>query len=406
MCRGTEPFDLARLLAPVDVELFASRHWEQEPLVLQGREAGYYDDLLSLSDADHVLAHSSIQSQSVRIVRDGQDVPLGKLRSASANPSEGALEALYQEYRDGSTIVLSFLHERWPPLRRLCQSLASETSAAVQVNVYITPPGAQGLGTHYDNHDVFVLQVAGSKHWRLFGSPTPLPLPETRYHRDTAPDPGPPLHDLILTTGDLLYIPRGYVHSAASLESHSLHITVGIRPVTWASVVRGAVEAVLEEEPLLRNSLPLGFANSDDTRAENEARMTSLITTMVEQISVENAIGEAYDRARAHRQPSLEGHLEDLCAREDVGLDTPLRLRPDADWTVASGAVVLTLDFHGKRMRLPARAEPAVRYVTSTSGPFTARDVPGPLTEEGALVLLRRMLREGLLTTRPQQPPI
>jgi ribosomal protein L16 Arg81 hydroxylase len=406
MYRDTGPFDLARLLAPVDVELFASRHWEHEPLVLQGREAGYYDDLLSLSDADHLLAHSSIQAQSVRIVRDGQDVPLGRLRSAGANTSEGALEALYQEYRDGSTIVLSFLHERWPPLRRLCQSIASETSAAVQVNVYITPPGAQGLGTHYDNHDVFVLQVAGSKHWRLFGSPTPLPLPEAHYHRETAPDPGPPLHDLILTTGDLLYIPRGYLHSAASLETYSLHLTVGIRPVTWASVIRGAIEAVLEEEPLLRSSLPLGFANSDDTRAEIEAQMTSVITTMVEHISVEDAIGEAYDRARAHRQPSLDGHLEDLCASEEVGLDTPLRLRPDTDCTVANGPAGLTVDFHGKRMGLPTRAEPAVRYVTSTSGPFTARDVPGPLTEEGALVLLRRMVREGLLTTRPQRPPI
>jgi ribosomal protein L16 Arg81 hydroxylase len=32
-----------------------------------------------------------------------------------------------------------------------------------QTNIYLSPPNAQGFGTHFDSHDVFVLQVAGSK---------------------------------------------------------------------------------------------------------------------------------------------------------------------------------------------------------------------------------------------------
>ena len=35
----------------------------------------------------------------------------------------------------------------------------------MQINAYITPPENQGFAAHYDTHDVFVLQVSGSKRW-------------------------------------------------------------------------------------------------------------------------------------------------------------------------------------------------------------------------------------------------
>jgi ribosomal protein L16 Arg81 hydroxylase len=394
------PFDLARLIAPVEVETFTATYWEREPLVVQGRAASYYDELLSPADTDHVLMHSSIRSPDVRIVRAGRETPSERLRADGANLSEGGLEAVYQEYRDGSTIVLTFVHERWPPLRRLCQSLASDTSAAAQVNVYITPPDAQGLDRHYDIHDVFVLQTAGSKRWRVYGSPIRLPLPESRFDPAGDLDPGPVLHDLTVQPGDLLYIPRGYVHSAASADSFSVHLTVGVRPITWASVIGGAVEAVFEREPALRESLPLGFVGTDGAREDATARLRDLLATTVEAIGVEEAIEDAYEKARAHRQPSLDGHLGDLNAEAGLDIDTRLERRPDTEWLLRNGAEGVSLDFHGKRMRLPAHTEPAVRFVAETTGPFTGRDLPGSLDAESTLVLLRRLLREGFVTAR------
>jgi ribosomal protein L16 Arg81 hydroxylase len=394
------PFDLARLIAPVEVETFTTTYWEREPLVVQGRAGSYYDALLSPEDADHLLMHTSIRTPDVRIVRAGRETPSERLRTDAANSSEGGLEALYQEYRDGSTIVLTFVHERWPSLRRLCQSLASDTSAAAQVNVYITPPNAQGLDRHYDIHDVFVLQTAGSKHWRIHGSPIRLPLPETRFDPAGDLDPGPVLHDLTLNPGELLYIPRGYVHSAASADSFSVHLTVGMRPLTWASVIEGAVKNVFEREAALRESLPLGFVGTDGAREDATARLRDLLAMTFKAIGVEEAIADAYETARAHRQPSLDGHLGDLNAAAGVDLDTRLERRPDTDWLLRERTEGLSLDFHGKRMKFPAQAEPAMRFVAETTGPFTGSDLPGSLDAESTLVLLRRLLREGFLTTR------
>ncbi len=67
----------------------------------------------------------------------------------------------------GATLVLQALHRTWPPLIRFGSDLAAELGHPVQINAYITPPENQGFAAHYDTHDVFVLQVAGSKRWTI-----------------------------------------------------------------------------------------------------------------------------------------------------------------------------------------------------------------------------------------------
>lgn len=293
--------------------------------------------------------------------------------------------------------MLVFLHERWPPLQALCRSLASETSAAIQVNAYLTPPGAQGLGVHYDRHDVFVLQIAGAKHWHVYGAPTRLPLPEWPPRPS---DPGEPLHDLTLHAGDLLYLPRGFVHDAGTEESSSLHLTVGVRPITWASVVRGAVEAAFERDASLRESLPLGFAASEEGRAAVGSGLAERLRATFDGIEVDEAVTAACETAQASRLPALDGHLEDLEAERGLVAHTPLRRRPGVEAVLRVDSDEASLEFHGKRVRIPVHAEPALRFVMDNDAPFSAGDLPGELDVDGNLVLLRRLLREGFLTAR------
>ena len=41
----------------------------------------------------------------------------------------------------------------------------------VGANVYLTPPGTQGFAPHYDDVDVFLLQLEGKKEWRVYEPP-------------------------------------------------------------------------------------------------------------------------------------------------------------------------------------------------------------------------------------------
>jgi ribosomal protein L16 Arg81 hydroxylase len=152
---------LSRLVHPIDPDTFRHHYWERQPLIVARDDPLFYEDLLSLPDVDHILATSSVRNANLRVVKEGREMPIADLVTSWGSNATG-LETLYAQYRDGWTIVLNSLHERWEPLARLCRSLADDFSAATQVNVYLTPRNAKGLTTHFDTHDVFVVQVAGS----------------------------------------------------------------------------------------------------------------------------------------------------------------------------------------------------------------------------------------------------
>jgi ribosomal protein L16 Arg81 hydroxylase len=389
--------DLERLIYPLELETFISHYWERQPLVLTRNNPSFYQDILSLSDVDHILSHLSIRSSDIRIVQNGQTVPISKLTSAGANLSAGGLESVYQQYRNGSTLNLLFLHEHWPPLKKLCQSIAAELSAGVQLNVYLTPPNERGLKTHYDTHDVFVLQTHGAKRWRIYDSPIRLPLFDDQYVADVSKDPGEPAVELDLNSGDLLYIPRGYLHDAVSLESSSLHLTIGIKPVSWASVIIEAVQAVIDQDSKMRESLPPGFAQDETLQRQSESRLSELMASVCSQIKPDVTIDEARNRALLARYPSLEGHLLDLESEPLVNQDTRVRRRADLQWSLTKDSDNIYLHFHGKAIRMPANLETDLRYIGDIEE-FTANALPGSYDSESRILLVRHLLKEGFLT--------
>ena len=174
-----------------------------------------------------------------------------------------------------------------------------------------------------------------------------------------------------------------------------------MKPITWASVVRGAVEAAIERDVSLRESLPLGFAASEQARDAVASQLCERLRSTFDGIAVEEAVATAYATARASRLPALDGHLEDLQAQRAVGFSTPLRRRPHVDSVLRIGPDEACLEFHGKRVRVPAQAGPALRFVTESDASFTAAHLPGELDADGKVVLLRRLLHEGFLTARP-----
>ena len=78
------------------------------------------------------------------------------------NPGSLDLPRVYELYRAGATISIRHLHESLLELAALCRAVEQMFSGHFQTNIYLSPPNAQGFGTHFDSHDVFVLQVVGS----------------------------------------------------------------------------------------------------------------------------------------------------------------------------------------------------------------------------------------------------
>ena len=90
-----------------------------------------------------------------------------KKNTAYKSETAPGLEAVLADMRDGGTLVLDQLHHREPKLGLLCRLLGPELGHRFQTNLYLTPPHGKGFTPHWDNHDVFILQVLGSKHWNV-----------------------------------------------------------------------------------------------------------------------------------------------------------------------------------------------------------------------------------------------
>lgn len=391
-------FDLRRLIHPIESDTFNREYWEKRPLVVRRGQPDYYRALLSLADVDRVLSISSVGSYQIRLLREGSEIPPQKLARNGLMGSAVDLESLYAEYRRGATIVLQFLHERWEPLTRMCRALAREFSASFQVNAYLTPAKERGLNTHYDTHDVFVLQIDGSKHWRLYdGDPVRLPL-EGQSYDSKAMKPGAVTQEFDVHPGDLIYIPRGCMHDAVSRDSTSLHLTVGVSTITWAALILRAVESVIESDSRFRESLPMGFARNAGLSKLAKTRLTALLARMIDEIEPASVVRDAAREVLLWGQPALEGHLVDLEELPRVGLQTRLRRRLGVQYTFETNGRFTTLSFHGKAVQMPAYTERDLRIIAEATADFRAADLSGGLDDAGKLVLVQTLIREGFLT--------
>ena len=107
---------------------------------------------------------------------------------------------------------------------------------------------------HHDTHDVFVLQVAGEKHWRVY-DPLLRAAAEEPALVEGARRGRPAVLELTLRAGDTLYLPRGWLHDALTSETDSLHVTVGVNLPTWVDAFRAALEEC-EADVEFRRSVP------------------------------------------------------------------------------------------------------------------------------------------------------
>jgi ribosomal protein L16 Arg81 hydroxylase len=386
---------LSQLIHPLDEETFRQDYWERRPLVMHRDDPGYYADLLTLDDVDHVLSLTGIGLDSVRVVLDGNETPVAKL--ASEGSGINVLEALYERYRVGSTIVLNALEQRWEPLQQLSRALGAELSCRIQMNVYCTPASSQGFAPHYDMHDVFVAQVHGSKHWRLASQPYRLPLEGTPYDKSRpAPDPE---QEVDLCAGDVMYLPRGTVHWATSGAGASAHITIGVHPVLYSQVISDALRDLFAEDVRFRKGFPAGFAADASRQREAADALAELLDVVRAKLSPQDMVAASAKRAASMGLPALRHHLIDLEQLDAVTPGTSVRRRPGQRWHLTVTDDVASLDFHDKTVQLPASVADAVQYVAESNGEgFTPADIPGDLDEPGRLVLVRTLLREGFLT--------
>jgi len=384
-----------------DPAAFVRDHWAKAPLLRRGAGPDGFDDLLSLDDVDRFLSTTSPRTPAFRMVSDGKPLPpsaytrsgrMGSVPLADlADPGK-----VFDQFAGGATIVLQSLQRYWPPLTAFSRQLELFLTHPVQVNAYLTPPSSRGLGVHHDTHDVFVLQVHGRKLWQVWDAAVPFPLAHQKQLPPGAESPTEaPLLAAELAPGDCLYVPRGFRHAARTAETASLHLTVGMLTRNWNDLLREVVE-LATEEAWFRESLPVGFASDPAALEASLAERVAELRAFLDKVDLAGVADGAARRFWSARPPSLRGQLGQLLTLEELDDATVLERRPGASCRPRVAGDRLELLLGDRTLTMPARLEPALRQVLEADR-LTPADLAGHLDGPSRLVLVRRLVREGLL---------
>jgi hypothetical protein len=348
-------------------------------MVRRAQSADAFADLLTLGDVDALVTTAGLRTPAFRLVKAGSPLPPSAYTTTpqiSGVPITGLADSrrILEAIDDGATLVLQGMHRYQPALRGLCRDLEDALGCPCQVNAYFTPPGAQGLALHKDTHDVFVLQCFGTKRWEIH-----------------APDG---VWDLLLKPGDVLYMPKGTPHAATAQEHLSGHLTIGLLTDPVRTVLMSAVRDVLADADF-DERVPAGWQHDPDLLARQLREHLAELAARLGKIDASSVAAQRSDRFRSNRPSALAGGLLDRTLLAELTDDSRVRRRTGSQLSVRVEGDRL-LAFLGDRMiRMPAWLAPALELL-GDGEPHRVGDVAG-VDAAGRLVLVRRLVREGLL---------
>jgi cupin superfamily protein len=378
-----------------DAGEFLAEAWGKRPFHrATGRR---FEDLLTFEDVDRMVSSLGLRTPAFRLVKEGKPLQastyttsgrIGSTRvTGIADPAR-----IFPLFADGATIVLQGMHRFWRPLAQFCRDLEWALGHPTQVNAYITPPGSQGFAAHQDAHDVFVLQAFGRKHWEVWER-------GDRSSLDPSGETSAPVLSIELQPGDCLYIPEGTSHAARTEETVSGHLTIGIHVKTWADVVRDAV-ARAEEEDCFRERVPAAWHRTPESFTAQTADYLSELGRWLDKLDPAEMAGEMTRRFITTRPSLLGGSLEGVLEADSITDRTRVGRLRGSICELEERDGLLSVYLGDRELRMPARVAPAMRFVAGSNA-FIVTDLAPFLDGPGRVVLVRRLIREGLLTVEP-----
>jgi hypothetical protein len=262
---------LTALLAPFARDHFLATHYQREVLHIARDDPAFFAEIFSVAELENMLVAGATDRTGFNMVRTGvppvngellaMERPFPRARFTGKQPVY-VLDprTIVDRFNMGYSLVVNDAARFSDRLQQLCGGLQQDLGATIQANVYFTPAHAQGFDIHHDTHDTLVLQIEGSKTWRLFE-----PVIDAPIEGQTLPLSGKeavPKAEVTLRPGDTIYIPRGVPHAARSGADRTLHVTLAIMPMRVIDLLFTLFDAAAHTNPEMRRSLPVDWQTS------------------------------------------------------------------------------------------------------------------------------------------------
>ena len=395
--------DLSDLLAPFSPETFFAEYWGRRPLHIARNQKEVFASLFSSHAVEQLLLVGAAVAGRVHFITgDGGYQPTQGLFRA-----DGTIDPVkaMARFSQGATIVVNGLRMVWPALSNMCWRIESTLGHPVEVNSYLTPRAAQGFPVHADPHDVLVLQIEGTKHWRLYQRSIADPLVA---QLSAAGRPTECLAEVELKPGDVLYVPSGFPHEAlTTARQSSLHLTVGIHRFRWLDLAIQALKDAAASESWLREAIPPGpLAEQIPTHAINEAttRLNEILPALNFSSARVELAREFLARARPVASPAAPSWFSQIDRALGMRMGSLLANRfpglVTVEETRSGGGVIM---FPGGQASLGPLEIPSAREV-ALARTFKPSSLNSNLDDHSLVALLARLVTSGLLIVEADGP--
>jgi ribosomal protein L16 Arg81 hydroxylase len=397
--------DFDALLAPIGREEFFRRYYRKEPAF--ARSSAVRRSIFSFEQLNLALAQSDYWTENtLKLWLDAAPISSGRYCTPMTTITG---ERILPDYRkvsywlgEGASLVLNGADNLTPELRSVAAALESVIPGGVWANIYCSFGGRRAFESHYDDHEVFAVHVAGEKTWRVYEGRMDNPVgqpasrPDLQKQHDAAK--GKILFEKVMRPGDLMYLPRGQYHDALASSAASLHVTFSVAPMNGL-----ALFSLLEKEAMrdsaFRDDLPLPH--------DGEAlhKRLELLGEKFARICAQDSFAQAAREAQlSGRRPRAAYALPELSKEATYCIAGPaVRLARDSSGLViADGAKVL--------LRIEQQSTPLCKWALA-AGEFSRADAEAQfpfLTREQIEKELAALAGAGALTERgssPTHPP-
>ncbi|MFE3547054.1 cupin domain-containing protein [Streptomyces kronopolitis] len=366
---------------------------------MRGQDRDRFRSLFSWEQLNHLL--------NFHRLRFGEEIRLAAIGKKVSGQPETAEEWI-KHCQDGYTLIINQLQRRIPEIAELATGIERAIGHRSQVNMYCSWPAQQGFDQHHDDHEVFILQIEGTKRWVVSEETYKYPLDKyNNVSADTGEPKGPPYIETELHPGDVLYIPRGHWHYAVAGDEPSLHLTLGVTCRTGVYWLKWLADELMDEEEWRRNLPPVVDGDTTQLAAHVRALMGRLAAIADDEQLVQTYLANHLTTQDSrHREVSLpsQSGFHALSTKADTRLRqarfNPVKVDHDAE------AEQHRIQFGTRKITLDGAPAALIDNVFRRESFTLAEAVdwaPGFDPDEDIAPLLRLLVEEGILLE--EQPP-
>jgi ribosomal protein L16 Arg81 hydroxylase len=377
---------LELLLGDFSKREFFGRHYGRLSLHRQADDPDRFRSLVTLEDLERCLSFSAGEHEEFV-----QSVGGLAAQEPDATPARHcSAQTAINDWLAGKSLVFNGIDRRLPAISAFSRALEGELKCSVWCNLYLTPGRGYAFATHYDTHDVFVLQVLGTKQWRLGPAAVESPLPFQ--DRVGGPDIAQTHQSLTLRPGDVLYIPRGLLHDATAQEHLSCHITVGVHPKTYLDLILAAVAIAADRDSRFRKYLPLGSFAVGETEIETARELLRSVSS-----DDYRQAGNAFcELLASERRRDATGVFRLPEEADTLSAADRFQAVPNLMYSLSVAEEGIELIAFGRSISLPIHAEDALSCCLSGKV-FTVAELAGFVNPVDKTNFVRRLFLEGIV---------